>query len=507
MRKSDEAGVGNAATRRAVLIGSGTGAGMLAVLPGIALSQQPVQGSATLAPTSARTPGICPRSFGASGDGQVRFLSDRFGTLAEARAVYPFAERLEQSLDWAGIQAALDAAEPGGGAVVIPVGRFIISDTLRLPSGITLQGESRNGSVIDNQNWALDAPQLANKDSVAFLYVTIRDLTLNGGTHALKVDASREVAGIVIDGVTTNLQTEANLEFSTLQTCVIRDCHLMDGRFSLHVRGFPCNSVHLINTRLGRHSDAFVRLRGVDGFVMLGGSMEAGVTAGKATIDIETGGAYAQAITFESVYFETTHEILLRSRGASGIGFTACKFTGTGAAPGGGPGVYRFDCADDLVSFTNNFFHVPMTGPANSLMAGNNHNLQPGGTVWQQRDAGRAVLASRSFTVAQAREGLFTVALAEGARRVWGRMELFLDPGEGEPLRRVLVPLDFVLRPTSARSVPARSIASGPVDILQHEGGVRLALGNAAAAGGVHALWFTLDLSQSGSPAMNVSVL
>ena len=251
-----DAGAGNAgspagrATRRAMLAGSGAGmgAGVLAglaagpvlagpVLVGPVLAQAP--SSARAAPIPASGHGISPRALGAVGDGQIRFLSERFATLAEARAVYPFAQRLDQSLDWAGIQAALNAAEPTGGLVIIPAGRFIISDTLRLPSSVTLQGEARNASVIDNQNWPLGAPQLANKDPQAFLYVTIRDLTLNGGTHALKVAAVREVAGIVIEGVTTNLQTEANFEFSSLQTCVLRDCHLMDGRFGLHVQGFP----------------------------------------------------------------------------------------------------------------------------------------------------------------------------------------------------------------------------------------------------------------------------
>lgn len=512
MTRSGGNSVPGGTTRRSMLVASGAGAGLLA---GISAAPAPAQAPAA-ARGAGRAGGISPRDLGAIGDGHVRFLSERFATLDAARAVYPFATRLDQSLDWAGIQAALDLAEPICGAVVIPVGRFIISDTLRVPSAVTLQGESRNGSVIDNQNWPLDAPQLANKDPLAFLYATIRNLTLHGGTHGLKVDAAREVAGIVIEGVTTNMQSEANLDFSSLQTCVLRDCHLMDGRFGLDVRGFPCNSVHLVNTRIGRHSDASIRLRGVDGFVMLGGSIEAGITPGAATIDIETGGAYAQAIAFEHVYFENTHTILLRSRGARAVSFGHCKFTGTGAAPaarrGGGPGAYRFDCGEDMISFAGNFFHVPTTGPGNMLMAGHNHGLMAGGTLWRQRDGARAVLTSRRFSPAEAASGLFSVALtgdeeAAGGGRVWGTLELFAEPGGGRPLRRTSVPLDLLLGAPGGAAAAAAS-PLGPLALaMREDGAVRLRLNGAAEADSARALWFALDLSHAGEAVMDVDVL
>ena len=413
MVEADIDGMPGGPTRRSVLTGSG--AGLLAIVPAVVATTSAKSAPATDGQQAAGSFGISARDFGAAGDGNFHPLADRFSTLAEARAVYPFATRMDQSLDWAGIQAAINKAEQvGGGLVLIPTGRFIISDTLRLPSNITLLGESRTGSIIDNQNWPLHAPQFTNKDPVAFLYVTIRNLTLHGGTHALKVDVSREVSGIVIEGITTALQSEANIDFSSLQTCVVRDCWLMDGQHGVTVRGFPCNSVHIINTRIGSHSDASIRLRGVDGFVMFGGSIEGGVTPGKATIDIETGGAYAQAVEFSNVYFENTHTTLLRSRGTKVLSFVNCKFTGTGTAPGGGIGAYRFDCDKDIITFANNFFHVPMTGPDNMLVTGNNHGLRTRGTVWRQRDASRAVLTSRRFATKEAFGGLFYMTLGGG---------------------------------------------------------------------------------------------
>lgn len=315
----------------------------------------------------------CPRDHGAVGDGQYRPLATRFATLAAAKVVFPFVTSLRQSVDWAGIQAALDAVEGASGRVVLPTGRWIISDTLRLPSWVTLEGESRWGSIIDNQNLPLAAPQLTNK-APSFIYVTIRNLTLNGGTHGIRVVGPGEVAGCVIDGVTAQLQTEANIEFSSLQTTVFRDCHLIHGRHGISVTHYPCNSVTLINTRLGSHSDASLRLRGADLVAMIGGSMEAGGRPGPATIDVETGSVYANAIAFRHVYFESTHRVLLRSRGTKGLSFDGCKFTGTAVGTAGFT-PYRFDCGDDRIGFSNNFFQQPTHAPSHAVLSGLNENL------------------------------------------------------------------------------------------------------------------------------------
>jgi len=48
-----------------------------------------------------------PEDFGAIGDGQPHFLSERFSTLQEAQVTYPFATSLTQSIDWAAITAAI----------------------------------------------------------------------------------------------------------------------------------------------------------------------------------------------------------------------------------------------------------------------------------------------------------------------------------------------------------------------------------------------------------------
>lgn len=477
---------------------------------GLAMTAVAAPSRAQSAPTSAKhgnvVDGTSAKGHGAIGDGQYHPLSNRFVTLAAARVVYPFAARLDQSLDWAGIQAAVDAVEVSGGIATVPVGRYILSDSIRVPSGVTLRGEARNGSILDNQNRQLNAPQIVNKDPTAFLYTTIRDLTLHGGTHAIRVQVTRETAGIVIEGITTNLQSEGNIVFSSMQTTVIRDCHLMDGKHGIAVEGFPCNSVHIDNTRLGRHSEASIYLRGADGFVMWGGSIEAGGTRGRATIDIETGGAYANAIQFQNVYFENTHEFLLRTRGARTIGFDGCKATGT-AALGGGTTAYRFDCGSDLISFGDNHWNYPTVGPENLLMIGRNDGLAGTGTCWWERSGRSARLESRRFALDEARRGLFTVDFGDRGGRAWGELILYLEAGDDRPLRRLALPVDIVSGANGRATLAPPPAGEAQLVVATFDGDLGLTVRLGAGLTGYQWLWFGLALSANTVGAMTVDVL
>lgn len=52
---------------------------------------------------------VTPEQFGAIGDGKAHPLSERYGTLAAAQAVYPFVTALTQTIDWAACQKAENA--------------------------------------------------------------------------------------------------------------------------------------------------------------------------------------------------------------------------------------------------------------------------------------------------------------------------------------------------------------------------------------------------------------
>lgn len=81
---------------------------------------------------------VSAKDFGAIGDGALHPLSDRFSSLSAAQAVYPFATSLSQSLDYAGIQAAINT----GRNVYVPSGVYFINAPLDMSANNTIRGES-----------------------------------------------------------------------------------------------------------------------------------------------------------------------------------------------------------------------------------------------------------------------------------------------------------------------------------------------------------------------------
>ncbi len=89
--------------------------------------------------------------FGAKGDGSTHPLSDFFGSLGAAQAVYPHATSLTNEIDWAAIQLAVNLAATAvltgslhakGGRVHIPKGNYLCNQPIDLheTSGLTISG-------------------------------------------------------------------------------------------------------------------------------------------------------------------------------------------------------------------------------------------------------------------------------------------------------------------------------------------------------------------------------
>lgn len=88
------------------------------------------------------------------------------------------AVRRSPGSDATGIQTALyAAAEAGGGIVYVPVGTYIIDQTLNIPSKVTLQGEGAQSIL--KAKVGLDAPVLLDLDATN-VDITIRDLKIDG---------------------------------------------------------------------------------------------------------------------------------------------------------------------------------------------------------------------------------------------------------------------------------------------------------------------------------------
>lgn len=84
---------------------------------------------------------VSVKDFGAIGDGVLHPLSERFGTLALAQAAYPHATSLSQSIDWAAHVAALAS---GCATIKVPKGHYMMTDTVRIPFGMRMEGVGRD---------------------------------------------------------------------------------------------------------------------------------------------------------------------------------------------------------------------------------------------------------------------------------------------------------------------------------------------------------------------------
>jgi len=325
----------------------------------------------------------------AFGDGRFHPLSERFPTLEEARAVFPSAMELSESLCGAAIQSALDRAEVQGSAmqhgagVFLPAGRYPLSRPLRIPSKVVLEGEGRDRTIIDNQNSSLDAPLIVNKDP-SFASLSLRRMSLHGGTHGVKIEVSQYVDGLLIEEVSFQLQTDKNVECNKLlQMASFRDCSFGLSPFGVYVASWTSNVVAFDRCSFENHSRAHLYLRGAECVTCTGGRFEGGAVFEKdvATIDIEQ----AASVNFIGVYFENTHPLLLRDRRSrDGVSFSGCHFTGTTGPNGLVP--YQFD-SDGIVTFGTNDWGLVTQSPARVALHGVNEKLVTDGRVYLLRSA------------------------------------------------------------------------------------------------------------------------
>nr|DAU29055.1 MAG TPA: tailspike protein [Caudoviricetes sp.] len=79
--------------------------------------------------------------FGATWDGDIHPLSEKFSTLTAAQMVYPFVTSLDQSTDYAAIQAACNSKK----TVLIPKGTGFVNSTIYFNNSVRIVGENTDG--------------------------------------------------------------------------------------------------------------------------------------------------------------------------------------------------------------------------------------------------------------------------------------------------------------------------------------------------------------------------
>ena len=131
-------GIGDASLR-ASLADSNFGDALIAV-------KQPYTGSVVRTQHSKNGDTVSLYDFGATGDGTLHPLSEKYATLDKAKEVYPFATSLGHSFDWAAMQAAANSKKN----TLYARGHYVVNNTVTLYNSTRIQGEGN----VDNINRA-----------------------------------------------------------------------------------------------------------------------------------------------------------------------------------------------------------------------------------------------------------------------------------------------------------------------------------------------------------------
>lgn len=226
--------------------------------------KQPFAGGYARTQHDRNTDAINVRDFGAIGDGVGHPLSERYATLAQAQAVYPFVTSLTQTIDYAAIQAALNAVfSRGGGDVFIPPATsdlgYITSDTIVVPDKVNVYGagymsaiSAASSSLAAGSNVvSLDTGPYSTGRFLQYIRI-IGNAKCNGlGTTIEQTDTTlRYVYGFDIRGVSVQNVDEAFL-FQGLWHSTIDNCTSAACRIGMHFWG-QCVSIHVSGCHMRR---------------------------------------------------------------------------------------------------------------------------------------------------------------------------------------------------------------------------------------------------------------
>ncbi len=202
--------------------------------------KQPFTGAVARTQHDKNTDTLSVKDFGAIGDGKLHPLSERYAALAEAKSVYPFVTDLSQSIDYAGIQAAINAAKNGNMSVYIPAGGYVINSTLIADYALSMHGtggqglrdiESTHkssqvrGSVIHSE--VASGPALSIDPGGSFSFgLTLRDFAIWGVTD--KCDVGIYITHVgwmgIVSGVNIQFFPNQALKLGYIQDTYFNNC-------------------------------------------------------------------------------------------------------------------------------------------------------------------------------------------------------------------------------------------------------------------------------------------
>lgn len=181
------------------------------------------------------------KDFGAIGDGNNHPLSERYSTLAEAQAVYPFITSLTQTIDFAATQAALNAVfTRGGGAVFIPAATsdagYKISTRIIVPDKVNIYGEGymsclTSTSALASEVVALDWGPYSSGRFLRHFRISGADssvglgTTIDGNITQYRYIYGFHIDSVSVQGVDTAFQFQG-LWHSKLTNCTSGNCRV-----------------------------------------------------------------------------------------------------------------------------------------------------------------------------------------------------------------------------------------------------------------------------------------
>lgn len=195
--------------------GTGKGTRLLA-------TKSPLAGAVERWQHDKNTDAVSVLDFGATLDGTLRPLSQRFSTLSAAQMVYPFVTSLTQSTDYAGIQAAAKT----GKVVLIPRGFAFVNAAILLDTSVKIFGES-TGQINRAQTFISvdgDIPLFTNVQGTSTVTRTIQIhieglyIFYNPGTTPV---ASTGNSNKIAFRFVSDVPGSSGLEMSTITNCTI----------------------------------------------------------------------------------------------------------------------------------------------------------------------------------------------------------------------------------------------------------------------------------------------
>lgn len=419
---------------------------------------------------------ISVADYGAIGDGDYHSLSERYSTLSDARNEYPFVNDLTQSIDYAAIQKALFAAASTANTrarVYLPDGYYVITDSLRLPNFVTLEGASRSGTVLHNQNHVLNAPQIVNDDPNSFIMAGLRNLNFLGGTYGVRVDiptTSGEVANVLMEDCGFALQTVANVQFNRLlQASSFIRCGFGAAPYGFVVAGWTTNHVQFEDCTFSSHEWNHLWLNTCQVVNVTRCRFEAGGILNRTTILVDA----PENLSFDGCYFEGTHTnlITLTNDVSNTTRFANCHFTGAsdgqdGLAP------YTFASAG-RIGFVNCSWFQPSPGPLKIALNGDNQRALGSNaatvTATQHARLGRELGPRHNFSDSLAFDALqFSRTAANSEQAIGGRLRVvmkgYTSAGGFASLKVEEYLVAVVATPSNGMRVSAQSLgaAGGP---------------------------------------------